>query len=155
MKSIKIHTALLIVISMFTVANTFCQNAQDSANNYYYYTQKMDVVFDSLIEQTPDTVKIPGYNDYERYKEFWNTRIYNCDTITGDYSKYVEQLKLYSQNPSMAPAATTSNTWEFVGPKNLNSHNQGIIVSLYIDPSNINNILAGTNNSGLFRTING
>ncbi len=69
MKSIKIRTALLIVVSMFTVVNTFCQNSQDSANNYYY-TQKMDAVFDSLVEQMPDTVKIPGYNDYIRYKEF-------------------------------------------------------------------------------------
>ena len=88
----------------------------------------MDAVFDSLVEQTPDTVKIPGFNDYERYKEFWNTRVFNSDTIKGDYSKYVEQLKLYSQNPSMAPAATTSNMWEFVSPKNLSSYNQAHLV---------------------------
>ncbi len=55
----------------------------------------------------------------------------------------------------MLPSGNNSNTWNFVGPKNLSSHNQGIIVSLYIDPNNINNVLAGTNNSGLFRTTNG
>ncbi len=81
--------------------------------------------------------------------------MYNCDTVTGNYSKYVEQLKLYSQNPSLLPMAGTSNTWEFVGPKNLTSHNQGIIVSLYINPNNINNVLAGTNNSGMFKTTDG
>ena len=155
MQSIKIHTVLFVVLSVFSTASLFCQNTQDSTNNYYYYTQKLDAVFDSLIEQTPDTVKIPGYNDYNRYKEFWNTRVYNCDTATGNYSKYIEQLNLYSQNPSMIPTVNMSNTWEFVGPKNLTSHNQGIIVSLYIDPNNINSIMAGTNNSGLFKTTNG
>jgi len=131
------------------------QYASDSTKNYYFYTGKMDVYYDSIKENTPDTVKIPGYTDYERYKEFWNTRVYNCDTATGDYSKYVEQLKLYNQNPAMLPSGNTSNTWNFVGPKNLSSHNQGIIVSLYIDPNNINTVLAGTNNSGLFRTTDG
>ncbi len=128
---------------------------QNDYNNYYYYTQKMDNYYDSIIEKSPDTVKIPGLVDYQRQKEFWSTRVYNCDTIIGDYSKYTEQLKKYIQNPSMAPSKNTTNTWEFVGPKNLSSHNNGIIVSLYIDPTDINKILAGTNNSGMFRTTNG
>ncbi len=154
MKTRYIQT-IITLLALMLASNLFAQYAADSTNNYYYYTGKMDAYYDSIKANTPDTVKIPGYNDYERQKEFWNTRVYNCDTVTGDYSKYIEQLKLYSQNPSMAPTATTSNTWEFVGPKNLSTHNQGIIVSLYIDPDNINNIMAGTNNSGLFRTTDG
>jgi len=35
------------------------------------------------------------------------------------------------------------------------THNQGIIVSLYIDPDNIDNIYAGTNSSGMFHTQDG
>lgn len=128
MKAINLRMILTIVISIIGF-NLYAQYSVDSTNDYYYYTQKMDAYYDSIKENTSDTVKIPGYKDYERQKEFWNTRVYNCDTVEGDYSKYIQQLILYSQNPSMLPSGNNSNTWEFVGPKNLTSHNQGIIVA--------------------------
>ncbi len=67
MKAMNLRIILTIVISILAV-NLYAQYSVDSTNDYYYYTQKMDAYYDSIKANTPDTVKIPGYTDYERQK---------------------------------------------------------------------------------------
>lgn len=49
------------------------------------------------------------------------------------------------------------STWSFqlAGDQNLNTHNRGLITSLWINPHNIDEIYAGSNTAGLFRTASG
>lgn len=115
----------------------------------------MDTLYDSIANNQPDTVKIEGLKSYERFKDFWQTRVYNNDTIEGNFTKYTEQLDFYYNNQQLLPNEGSISNWEFVGPENLTSHNHGIIVSLYIDPNDINNIYSGTNASGMFHTLDG
>lgn len=153
MKIFALLCASLCFISFIRTSSG--QNYDSSWNNYYFYTEKMDLWFDSIIAITPDTIKIPGLRDYERFKDFWSIRIHNYNNYQGNYFKYIEQIDLYTANPSMLPLNNTTNTWEFVGPNDLQTHNQGIVVSLYTDPNNLDNIYAGTNASGMYKTTNG
>jgi len=75
--------------------------------------------------------------------------------MQGDFSKYVQDIEYYAKNSDAIPSEDFPFTWNYIGPGELNSHNKGIVVSLYIDPSDINKIYAGTNASGLFKTTDG
>ncbi|NOU48268.1 MAG: T9SS type A sorting domain-containing protein [Bacteroidales bacterium] len=154
MKITSIKFMLILVITMITVPS-FCQNASGSYNNYHVYNRQMDAFYKSKKENAPENTKIQGLKNYERQRNFWRTRVHGNDTVHDSYSKYAEQLLLYSRNLSLIPEKSKDNTWEFLGPINVSSHNQGIIVSLYINPDNINNIYAGTGASGMFRTTDG
>lgn len=154
MRMQKCRLSMMLLLSLF-VANIFGQNTPANSSNYFWYTAQMDQFYEDLSDATPAGEKVPGLMNYERNKEFWSTRVNNSPTHTGDYSKYVEQLSNYYQNNPFLPSSNSSNTWEFVGAKGVESHNQGIIVSLHIDPNNNNEVYAGTNTSGMFRTMDG
>lgn len=57
---------------MLSIAiHAFGQIADSSASNYLFYTQQMDAIFDSLNQNTPDSIQIAGYKSYKRQKDFW------------------------------------------------------------------------------------
>lgn len=146
-----------IVTLIFAMSNYFgfTQVADSSESNFTFYSAQMDAYYDSLHASLPDSVNIIGYKTYERQKEFWSSRIHELDELNSNKTKYVEQISYYIQNPASLPPKNSTNEWEFLGPVGVNSHNQGIIVSLYINPSNTDIIYAGSNSSGLFKTIDG
>ncbi|MDX9906697.1 MAG: hypothetical protein RBS55_08945 [Bacteroidales bacterium] len=151
-----LRLSLAIVICAMLSYSLFGQVIDSTSDNFYYYTSQMDAYYDSLINITPDTVKITGLKNYERYKDFWRTRVYSAnDSIQGSYEYYATIMDRYKENPNLLPADNEAYNWELIGPDELQSHNMGIIVSLYVNPSNINHVYAGTNASGLFRTLDG
>ncbi|MFA4852939.1 MAG: hypothetical protein WC599_10505, partial [Bacteroidales bacterium] len=154
MKPLKLF--LTIVFGAFLSYCAFSQIIDSTYNNYYFYTAQMDPYFDSLVAITPDTIKIEGLKNYERWKDFWRTKVYSAnDSIQGGFENYTINMALYKDNPNLLPTDNDDYSWEFVGPDELPSHNMGIIVSLYVNTSNINHVYAGTNASGLFRTLDG
>lgn len=154
MKPLKLY--LTIIFSVFMSYCALSQIIDSTNNNYYFYTAQIDPYFDSLVAITPDTIKIEGLKNYERWKDFWRTKVYSAnDSIQGGFENYIINMAHYKDNPNLLPTDNDNYIWEFVGTDELPSHNMGIIVSLYVNPSNINHVYAGTNASGLFRTIDG
>ncbi|MCD4698378.1 MAG: hypothetical protein K8S16_19295 [Bacteroidales bacterium] len=57
---------------------------------------------------------------------------------------YTQNIDYNRKSPGTLPTDNTSFNWSYTGPGELNTNNKGIIVSLYIDPADINKIYAGT-----------
>ncbi|PIQ34963.1 MAG: hypothetical protein COW63_02835 [Bacteroidetes bacterium CG18_big_fil_WC_8_21_14_2_50_41_14] len=115
----KLRILLILLLSVIINLGLFAQSIDSISNDFYSFSNKMDAYYDNLKLAIPDTMKIPGLKSYERQKNFWSTRVFSNDIMKGSYSKYIEQLTYYSNNPSLLPQLNTSNTWEFVGPVNL------------------------------------
>jgi len=126
-----------------------------TTENYYTYSQRQSHYFDSVRAVTPDTLKVSGWRTFQRWNDFWRDRVYNSSTVTGSYSMYGTKLQAAISNPAWQTDNSTAWNWQLAGNQNLTSHNRGLIGSLWINPSNIDEIYAGSNTSGLFRTLNG
>jgi hypothetical protein len=92
---------------------------------------------------------------YLSNEDFWRDRVYNSPNVTGSYNKYDAKLPDALKSPAIKTANSTAWAWQLAGNQNLVTHNRGLINSLWINPSNIDEIYAGSNTSGLFRTLNG
>ena len=151
MKNVKnaVFTAVAVLCLIGSIA------AQTPGFNYYSFVADRNHYFDSLKAVTPDTLKIPGWRSYERWRDFWMNRVHNDANVTGSLSEYNTKLMASYNNPALKAGTTTGFDWQLAGPPDLSTHNKGIIVSLWIDPSNINVIYAGTNTAGMFATTNG
>ncbi len=134
------------------------QVTQPSNDNYYEYVQNMDSYFDSINDVTPDSVKIPGFKDYLRWKDIWKDRVYCVGADTqGRYNFYFEHLDDYLDYSEVLPPLNSDFQWGYSGPTLLSTQNMGIVVSLLIDENDptLNTIYAGTNASGLWKTLDG
>ncbi|MDO9184772.1 MAG: hypothetical protein Q7W13_02090 [Bacteroidia bacterium] len=110
----------------------------------------------------PDSTEVDGLSaKFNRWEWFWQGRV--DDPITksksGGFNAAYKALAEFIQQPICnTPSSITSN-WTALGPfKQPNpstDQNMGIIWTLYVDPFNHNNIFAGSNTSGLFKTTNG
>jgi len=130
-------------------------NSQTPGFDYYSIVTRQERYFDSLRRILPDTAKIQGWRSYERWKDFWSTRVYNDPNKRGSFSEYSTNLIAAYSNPAMQAISTSSFDWQLAGPLNIATHNKGIIVSLWIDPDNLDVIFAGSNTAGMFATSNG
>lgn len=151
MRKIKhaVTTSLAVLCLIGSIA------AQTPGFNYYDFVDAQDHYFDSIRTVTPDTLKVPGLRSYERWKDFWMNRVHNDASVTGSMSEYSSKLISSYSNPAMQAGSTTGYNWELAGPVVISTHNKGIIVSLWIDPDNIDVIFAGSNTAGMFATQNG
>ena len=131
MKTFKFNFLVLFIVSFFY------SNAQvsDDGPDFYTITSEMDDYYDSIKSVTPDSVKIQGLKSYERWRDFWQTRVNNDESVQGSFTQYIQNIYNYSKNPAILPTENTSFNWSYTGPGDLNTHNKGIIVSLYIDPA--------------------
>ena len=110
----------------------------------------------------PDSTEVDGLRaKFSRWEWFWQNRVNDAITKSksGGFNMAYRELAAFIQAPVCnTPNSITSN-WTALGPfKQPNpstDQNMGIIWSLYVDPFNHNNIFAGSNTSGLFKTTNG
>lgn len=142
---------LLLCCMILTISSVIAQTTE----NYYTYSQRQAHYFDSVRAVTPDTLKVAGWRPFQRWNDFWRDRVYNSSTVTGSYSMYGTKLQAAMANPAWQTDNSTAWNWQLADEQNLATHNRGIITSLYINPSNIDEIYAGSNTAGLFRTVNG
>lgn len=151
MKIVKL-TALTILLSVCLIGGI---SAQNPGFEFYKYVDEQDHYYDSLRGITPDTVKIPGWRSFQRWKDFWMNRVHNDATVTGSLTEYSSNLIAAYSNPALQPETTSAFNWQLAGPPDLTTHNKGIIVSLWVDPGNIDIIYAGSNTGGMFASTNG
>lgn len=145
-------TALTVLLSVCLIGGI---SAQNPGFEYYKYVDEQDHYYDSLRGITPDTVKIPGWRSFQRWKDFWMNRVHNDATVTGSLTEYSSNLIAAYSNPDLQPETTSAFNWQLAGPSDLTTHNKGIIVSLWVDPDNIDIIYAGSNTGGMFASTNG
>jgi hypothetical protein len=124
-------------------------------DNYYLYTLKMDLFYKNLSSSASDSLRVAGRRDYQRWRDFWQNRVYNSPQVTGNLDMYGSKLQEALGNPAVDPDSSSMWDWQYAGPRDLTTHNRGIISSLYINPGNISEIYAGSNSSGMFRTTDG
>lgn len=79
---------------------------------------------------------------------FWKTRLGNNDTPgnTKDYSRAINSLRNYPCS------VLDSANWNCEGPFTNSQHTMGLISAVYMNPANQNEILIGSNTSGIWRT---
>lgn len=125
------------------------------SDGFYSYVSEREAYFENLRRVTPDTLKIPGMKDFQQWKDFWINRIDNTSDRQGELEIYGKKMLEAFENPGFQPETGSGWHWHFAGPENLGTHNRGITSSLYVNPQNIDEIYAGSNSAGLFRTKNG
>lgn len=68
----KTKNALLLCCMILTMSSVIAQKSE----NYYSYSQRMTRYYDSLRAITPDTLKVAGRRQFQRWNDFWRDRVY-------------------------------------------------------------------------------
>ena len=92
----KTKNALLLCCMILTMSSGIAQKSE----NYYSYSQRMSRYYDSLRVITPDTLKVAGRRQFQRWNDFWRDRVLNQKKLTNslilDCSTYGRGLVFYS-----------------------------------------------------------
>lgn len=90
---------------------------------------------------------------FRRFEMFWAPRV----DEKGEFGTYYKNLKAASENLGCdtCGAACHRANWTFMGPSSLPTQNMGAIQSVWVNPNNPSEILAGTYNTGLYKTTGG
>ncbi len=159
-------TLCLLVFTKYTFSQDPIPDIEDEMSqpgaNFYDIQTKMQQYFDAH----PDsTIEDDEQMEFERWKWFWNGRVDNASTgiKTGSFNYSSRALSSYMQSPICIGSGTTPSNWIPIGPMSqpqnssgtYTEQNMGIITNLYVDPLNNNNIFAGSNSGGLFKTTDG
>ena len=159
-------TVCLLVFTKYTFSQDPIPDIEEEMSkpgaNFYDIQTKMQQYFDAH----PDsTIEDDEAVEFERWKWFWKGRVDNASTglKTGSFNFSSRALSSFMQNPICLSAGTTPSNWIPIGPLTqpqnssgtFTEQNMGIITNIYVDPLNNNNIFAGSNSGGLFKTTNG
>jgi hypothetical protein len=157
-----IQTIAILVMSSIFSYPLFSSAQTDSTCNYYYITQQQDAYYDSLLTIYGDSgLEGTGYTQYIRWKEY----MYFRENGEGDLFAHQQYIEDYYEGTRNIPDIETSE-WKYFGPRgvpgtplgswqNPGGNGKGMMISLYIYPDNHNKILAGSHNSGLWKTEDG
>ncbi|MFY9310414.1 MAG: T9SS type A sorting domain-containing protein [Bacteroidia bacterium] len=128
--------------------------------NFYDIQTRMLTYFS---EHPEDTIETDGLRSkYNRWEWFWQDRLDDAITHSksGGFNAAYRALAAFNEDQSICntPVSIVSS-WTGLGPFSqpdiTTNQNMGIIPALYVDPFNYNNIFAGSNSGGLFKTTNG
>ena len=114
----KTKNELLLCCMILTISSVIAQ----STENYYTYSQCQAHYFDSVRAVTPDTIKVAGWRQFQRWNDFWRDRVYNSPTVAGSYNKYDTKLQDAMKSPAMKTANSTAWAWQLAGNQNLGTH---------------------------------
>jgi len=154
----EIIMTVLCLISTFKLAMSqlaqspwYIENRDDSIN-FFDLVKNAELFY----EANPQIKEIKGgdYKPFIRWQEFWKNRIYKGENTQTDYRYMLEAYSYLKQKNGAQKSLNDLSNWNLLGPTALPTQNLGIVVSLYVDPTNNNIIYAGTNASGLWKTIN-
>ena len=151
--------ALLILLVSISFANAQRLPAGESARRNFreiqkHYNEKLAAERKPRSEPTNEKER----NDdeevkFRRFEEFWMPRI----DEKGEFTSYYKNLKASSENQECDNCAVSCNktNWMLLGPDSMSGPNMGAIQSIWVNPQNPAEILAGTYSAGLYRTMNG
>ncbi|MFZ4707297.1 MAG: T9SS type A sorting domain-containing protein [Bacteroidales bacterium] len=146
---------LCFLLLFLSFSDIMAQQANDSTNNYFFLKNKYTEFYNGILSNYgADSLNNYGYKSYYRWKNYWFTRFGEGGDLQsiGDATRQYYETTKSSVNP---------NPWEIIGPEGLpadynNSHclslGKGMIISLWVNPENHQEIFAGTHTAGLFYT---
>ncbi len=144
---------IAILITLFITNSLFSQKLTEIISNpdlNYFQIQEQIRNSKSLFDNTDVRVS----KRYFRWQTFWNTRI----DENGDFNTYGNNIQKYNDK-YVSSSKSANNLWESLGP-NINNlvedyKHIGRISSIWVNPNDTSEILLGTSNAGLWRSMNG
>ncbi|MFT7611993.1 MAG: hypothetical protein ACI9J3_000942 [Parvicellaceae bacterium] len=161
MKTIK-----LIFLILFGVISNLTMNSQVTTDNFRDHMYDLDANYFEVVEKGDEFFQLNptlavdntyGYKDFERWKLFWKNRIDSQDPVkSGTMRVAFDALQAFAlEKSSYCFESSDEADWTYAGPKNMSTQHMGLITSLALDPNDDQIIYAGTNASGIFKTMNG
>ncbi len=151
-----------LILSLATI-NLFGQPSKRDTTpiEWNFYEQKELKINEISRKSDRDSLHDDDYTKYKRWEYFWMDRV----PASGDLREYATKIdKHYKTNATFktnsgdcsadCEFSCFQSDWKFLGPEYLSNQTLGKINSLWINPSNSNEILAGAD-GGLWKTING
>lgn len=127
-------------------------------NSFDFISQQY---LNGMLAQETDSAKIARARKlHGRWEAFWRGRVANdASPGTSIFGKVSEALDVELRAPFNCLGAGYKGNWSCLGPftnyYGKNADFNGRIVSLWVNPTNPDSILAGSGAGGLWRTING
>jgi hypothetical protein len=94
------------------------------------------------------------WSQYARWEYFWSSRISEKGYPANHFEGAFVAMKDFANNRS-AYCGTSNEfqgNWELLGPQSMPEQQMGMVSSLWIDPLNEHNILAGSSSGGLWKS---
>ena len=149
-----------IIIILFIVICSKITLSQTNDNYYELYSIQKEF-FDSIaLAENIEVWEVKGYKEFARWADFFKYR----NGENGSIGKYVDALKNYYDNGDNFNTSDYLNEWTYLGHQGLiKNHNgsfpssvgQGWINCIWVNPGNIQHILAGSHNGGIWKTLDG
>lgn len=161
MKFYKLHIlfAVMLVGVQVSTAQSLKELYRAKGKNYFELSTEL--------RNNPDVLKEASDKDrkrYERWKWFWDTRVDSTGSLekfnTAMNSFFADQYPDGTVYSSSLLKSASSLVWSCLGPSSRPSGStstigRGRVLCIWVDPSNFNHILIGTNNGGLMESNNG
>ena len=141
-------TALFITLTSFCIGQGNQGGGVDQTDpSYNYFNAK-----DSIDQITLDpSLSEKDRKFYRRFEYFWDDRIPNDDPAHyGKPSAYPKALSQFVADPICGTGFGAS--WEPIGPFQDDEQKMGRVEAIYMNPLNHDEIVIGTNQSGIWRT---
>jgi hypothetical protein len=125
---------------------------------------EIDSKMQNVISNYDTTQGMYPLKQYLRFKYFWENRVGSDSVHLGNFNDYNEIMLNYLTNlPQCNENGPNNIQWEQIGADYINKEEastqlfsyNGVIVSVYMFSDNTNEILAGSNTAGVFKTIDG
>ncbi len=95
-----------------------------------------------------------SYTNFLRWDDYWSRKVATNDPKTnGLFSNVAQAFSSFAGSPVCPTSGPYVSTWDLLGPVNMPNQNMGLICSFEQHPTNPNILYAGSNNSGLWKTI--
>jgi len=122
--------------------------------NYFIINERMQ----SILNNYDTTNSLYPLKQYLRFQTFWESRVGSDPNQPGSFNDYTKTVNNWNASNTICSNDQSGVVWENIGGDVINyGGNQilanGIVTAVYMNPANTNEILVGTNCSGIWRTI--
>jgi len=153
----KFNFWIMTMIVVFLILLSKSGSTQNQTN-YYILRDSLAAYYHSHPELMAGDEN--EYQAFIRWQYFWSTRVGDTSASNrASLSTYPQELlKFNSQRAFYNYSTPYVSNWHLLGPAQSKSQNLGIVTALFVDiysDSTKNTIYAGTNASGLWKTIDG
>lgn len=148
---------IFLALLFSTVIHAQVRRAETSPPNFFElqkrYNERLKANASKRKPVSDEKTRDDEETKFRRFEEFWKLRV----DSKGSFATYYEQLKAISfiKNCADCEQACYKTNWNSLGPYKLPQPNMGAIISVWVNPNDSNEILAGTFSAGLYRTTNG
>jgi hypothetical protein len=155
----KIILKLISILLLIIICNKMMLS--QIGDNYFKIYDIKKEFFDSVaLAENKEVWEIDGYLEFQRWADFFKTR----NGENGSIGQYVNALQDYYDFGDNINEGDNLSEWSYIGhhkplqrPNGYydGSSGQGWINSLWVNPDDIDHILAGAHNGGIWKTYDG